>query len=260
MEYQGLSAGALDERAGYRTVRPNGRDDWLVIHTVAGRGRFGTHGGECFAEPGDTMLIRPHTLHDYGVEPALQHWRIEWAHFFPRPDWLVLLDWPEIAPGLCRVRSTGDIEQRIIGALRQTAQFCRSGMRRHGLFAMNSLEAALLWCGTQNPAASRVDDRVLRVIEHVDRHLAEPLDVAELAQVARLSVSRFTRLFAGNLGVSPQRYVERQRLDQARQLLDLTARPVNTIAKEVGYADPLYFSARFKRRTGLSPTAYRARH
>jgi AraC family transcriptional regulator, arabinose operon regulatory protein len=66
-------------------------------------------------------------------------------------------------------------------------------------------------------------------------------------------------LFREHLGTSPQRYVERQRVIRATQLLELTARPVAAIAREVGWTDPLYFSQRFARFTGLSPTAYRRR-
>ena len=251
-----LLAGELCESAGYHTVRRKGTTDWLVIHTVAGRGRFGTGRGDIFADPGTTTLLRPGTPHDYGVEPDLLRWELVWAHFHPRADWLALLAWPEQAPGLRQLHTGGDVEQRIVATLREAARFSRSGME---LFAFNCLEAALLWCDSQNPLVRRMDERVLRVVDHVDRRLREPLSVAALAAVARLSVSRFTHLFAANVGVSPQRYVERQRLNLATQLLDLTSRPVAAIAREVGFTDPLYFSTRFKHHTGMSPTAYRLR-
>ena len=49
------------------------------------------------------------------------------------------------------------------------------------------------------------------------------------------------------------------RMARARQLLDRTAAPVAEIAREVGYEDPFYFSRRFQRHHGMSPTQFRRR-
>lgn len=59
---------------------------------------------------------------------------------------------------------------------------------------------------------------------------------------------------AEQLGISPQRY-ERERMSVAKQLLDLTNRPVSSIAREVGRDDPQYFSQRLRRFAGVSPRA-----
>lgn len=54
-------------------------------------------------------------------------------------------------------------------------------------------------------------------------------------------------------------YVARQRIALARQMLDLTDRPVGMIARSAGFTDPLYFSTRFRRLVGSSPSRYRSR-
>jgi AraC family transcriptional regulator of arabinose operon len=124
---------------------------------------------------------------------------------------------------------------------------------------MNALEEALLWLDTQNPLTTRTDERILRVIEHVGAHLGETLDIERLAQVAHLSPSRLSHLFHEHVGTSPRRFVERERMLLAGQLLDLTNRSIAAISRDVGCDDPLYFSQRFRRFAGLSPSAYRAR-
>jgi AraC-like DNA-binding protein len=48
-----------------------------------------------------------------------------------------------------------------------------------------------------------------------------------------------------------------QRINRARQLLELTAMSIKEIAAEVGYENPFYFSLRFKKQTGTSPRDYR---
>src|SRR4051794_23219473 len=92
-----LLTGHFQETSGYRAVRRQGVGDWLLIHTLGGRGRFGHPGGELIAEPGDWVLLKPGTPHDYGVEPTLERWELLWAHFQPRPDWLDWLAWSAVA-------------------------------------------------------------------------------------------------------------------------------------------------------------------
>lgn len=258
-------AGAFDEGPAYTTWRSHGTTDWLLFHTTAGAGRLGTDSSDGTADPdvaarpGDTLVIRPGTRHDYGTAPAGGRWAFLYAHFHPRPEWVPLLDWPEAAPGILRLRAEPGIERRIRGCLARAARFRHSSLPRRELLAANALEEALLWCDTQNPRQGRrLDERVLRAVELVDERLPGPVDIEDLAAAATLSVSRFSHLFRQQVGVPPRHYVERQRMLAAAHLLELTQRPVGSIAAEIGFDDALYFSSRFRRVMGLSPSAYRA--
>jgi AraC family transcriptional regulator of arabinose operon len=255
-----LLTGEFDEGPGYETYRRRGTTDWLLIHTLAGRGRFGSKGlADVRAGSGTITLIREGTLHDYGVEQELQHWHFLFAHFHPKPDWLPLLDWPEVAPGILQLRPGEQAAERIAASLGDAVRHQRSVLPQGELLSLNALEAALLWCDTQNPKATRIDDRLLRAIELIDRDLKADLDVTRLARATNLSVSRFAHLFRSQLGMTPQQFVERRRMDAACRLLELTSRPVASVAAEVGFTNPLYFSTRFRRHTGTTPTAYRSR-
>jgi AraC family transcriptional regulator of arabinose operon len=230
------------------------------VHTVGGQGRFGSTGtADLVAQPGDLVLVRPGVLHDYGTERGSDLWDLQFVHFHPRPDWLPLLDWPEVRPGIRRLRPRGEVQRRIGEALSRTVAVTRSGLAHAELFGVNALETTLLWAATQRPDHSQLDERVLRVVEQVGARLAEPWDVTALARLAGVSASRLTHLFRTQLGVAPMHFVEQQRMAAAQQLLELSAQPVTAVARAVGYADPLYFSTRFTRATGCSPTAYRRR-
>ena len=253
-----ISAGSFDESSGYRTWRSRGTTDWLLFHTTGGLGRLGTDAGDLLTGPGETVLMRPGTRHDYGVESTTRRWTFVYAHFHPRPEWLPLLDWPEVAPGILRIRSEGDLQRRIQSGLEQAARYSRGALERGELFAFNALEEALLWCDTQNPRHGRLDERILRVLEVIAQRLQGPLGIEDLAAAATLSVSRFSHLFREQVGMAPREFVEQQRLDTAAQLLELTNRSIASIAAEVGFDDPSYFSTRFRRRTGRSPSDHRA--
>ncbi|WP_246187077.1 helix-turn-helix domain-containing protein [Microlunatus speluncae] len=256
-QVEAVEAGHLTEGAEYATYRSGGTTDWLLIQTLAGAGRFGIDTAEVIVGPDSVALLRPGTVHDYGSHH--DHWELRFAHFHPRAEWLALLDWPEAAPGLRLLDLSPALSLRVADALALAARHTMSGVARAQLFGANAVELALLWCDTQNPGEGEMDDRVLAVIEHIGRHLTDPLSIADLAAVANLSTSRLGHLFAEQVGSSPQQFVQARRIGLAKQLLDLTNRPIADIAAEVGYPDPLYFSTRFRRQVGLSPSAYRAR-
>jgi AraC-like DNA-binding protein len=88
---------------------------------------------------------------------------------------------------------------------------------------------------------------------------ARDLDVRQVARTVGTSVSHLHRLFKEALGTSPLRYARERLIAQAREALRTTTLPCQEIARRLGYDDPLYFSAVFKRLTGVSPREYRKR-
>lgn len=254
-------AGELDQDTGYRVRRSRGTEDWLLLHTIGGSGLVrAADGPPLTTAPGDAMLLRPGTLHDYRTAPAAGSWRLLFCHVRPPATWLALLDWPEVAPGIGRIRLGADVDERVRHQLRGAARAARLAVGRPELFALNGIEAALLWYDTQNPQQHQLDERVLRVLEHLDAHLTEDLDVASLAAVAHLSPSRLAHLFTAQVGTPISRYVEAQRMELAARLLEMTDEPVAEVARRTGFRDPLYFSRRFRARHGTSPSVHRRRH
>jgi AraC family transcriptional regulator of arabinose operon len=251
-------AGHFRETAGYSAYRSRGTDDWLMVCTRAGRGRFGFPGGEIITLPGEIVLVRPGALHDYGVEAEWQRWEFLWAHFHPRADWIELLDWPEEAPGLMRLVLDKGSRRRIAELAQAVYRLTLSSHRRRLALAMNALEALLLWCDTLNPRQrSPIDGRIRAAMDYVCRSFAGPLSLEDIAGNCGLSVSRMSHLFAQQVGVTPQKFIEQQRLSRAAQLLRLTRRSIKEISRDVGYDDPFYFSQRFRRHVGKCPSAYR---
>ncbi len=158
-----LVTGHFHETAGYETWRARGTSDWLLIATVDGGGRFGHAGGEFTTIPGDLVLCRPGTRHDYGVAPDGGGWELLWAHFHPRPDWSPWLVWPEEAPGLMRLTLPDPVLWRkVLGRFTEAHHLATGALRQRETFAMNALEALLLWCDTQNPLSEQagLDSRV----------------------------------------------------------------------------------------------------
>ncbi|GAA3029139.1 helix-turn-helix domain-containing protein [Streptosporangium longisporum] len=88
-------------------------------------------------------------------------------------------------------------------------------------------------------------------------HLAEPITIAVLAEVARVSQRTFIRHFKRQTGTSPLRWVISQRVAASLTLLESTSAPVEEIASAVGFDSPATFRHHFTRAMRTSPSAYR---
>jgi len=84
--------------------------------------------------------------------------------------------------------------------------------------------------------------------------------VEHLAAAAAMSRRHFARVFRDRTGTTPARWVERVRVDAARELLDQGDLPVAAVAEEVGFRSVQTMRQAFQRVMGLAPTQYRAMH
>jgi AraC family transcriptional regulator len=91
----------------------------------------------------------------------------------------------------------------------------------------------------------------------VERELAAPLGVAELARAAGLSRFHFSRVFAADTGQTPAAWLATRRVQAAAQLLREGALPLKDIAARCGFADVHTFGKVFRRHTGQPPAQYR---
>jgi AraC family transcriptional regulator len=95
------------------------------------------------------------------------------------------------------------------------------------------------------------------VIAYIEDHLAEPIALTTLAQLAGLSPYYFCRAFKQSLGLPPHRYHNHLRMERAKLLLAKPVSSVTDIGLTVGYSETSSFTAAFHKTTGLTPTAYR---
>jgi AraC-like DNA-binding protein len=101
---------------------------------------------------------------------------------------------------------------------------------------------------------------LLRAKDLIDARYRDPLDVAALAQAARLSPVHFSREFRRAFGETPHQYLLTRRLERAAALLRSTDRSVADICFTVGLTSVGSFTTSFGRTYGCSPTAYRTKY
>lgn len=106
---------------------------------------------------------------------------------------------------------------------------------------------------------SRIESaRVARCRHLVMRRLSDPrLSVADLARELTWSPNHLSHRFREETGMTLVRWIEGERMAQARTLLATTAMGIKEIAAQVGHPDASYFARVFRRVEGLTPRRYR---
>jgi two-component system response regulator YesN len=121
--------------------------------------------------------------------------------------------------------------------------------------------AVCLWAlhARESVAGSRHGPLIQRARAYLEEHYAEPgLALNDVAAHVGLSPNHLSTVFSSEAGETIRDYVARLRMEQAKELLRTTNLSAAEICARVGYNDPHYFSAAFKRATGHSPRRFRA--
>jgi AraC family transcriptional regulator len=99
--------------------------------------------------------------------------------------------------------------------------------------------------------------RILRVLVHIQGHLDEELALDDLAALAHFSPYHFHRIFRGMVGESVMEHVRRLRLERAAHRLRFGDAPVTPIAFEAGYETHEAFTRAFAAQFGMPPSQFR---
>jgi transcriptional regulator GlxA family with amidase domain len=95
------------------------------------------------------------------------------------------------------------------------------------------------------------------VLDHLEAHLAQRVELATLATLVGLSQSHFSHAFRVSTGVAPYRWQLHARVRRAQQILLDTRAPLEQVAEATGFADAVHFGRTFRRLTGATPAAWR---
>jgi len=89
-------------------------------------------------------------------------------------------------------------------------------------------------------------------------HIGESFAVAKLAEVAGMSPRNFARIFVQLSDVTPHEFIERARIDAARNLLESTGAALKAVAYDCGFGTAERMRIVFTKRLGVSPQEYRS--
>ena len=102
-----------------------------------------------------------------------------------------------------------------------------------------------------------MDRRIELVIAKIKTDPASAWDFVALAVLVNLSPSRFRHLFKQETGSSPGQYIKDYRMRKAESMLRTTFFSVKELLKQVGLGSNSHFVRDFRKKHGMTPTAFR---
>jgi AraC family transcriptional regulator len=163
-----------------------------------------------------------------------------------------ILDFPlnmlPVSPAVLRItsrlaaiphlREKEGMEDLVLVLVMSAMRLCTEGQHSRGI------KAAVEW-------------KIMQAVRQIEASAHETLSLQKLAEGVGLSRSHFLRQFHRITAMTPYQFVLHMRLRRAALQLEISKKPVTTIAFDQGFGDLSTFVAQFKRCFGLSPAHYR---
>jgi len=243
----------------YHSTPGTHHDDAMLTVVLAGRGRYLWPGGSVVARAGmvglvmpgpgvGVLMAEPEEPYDHvycrfaGDEAMRMAERVAAAHqgarFFVHPAW------EEVAAVLLRALARGEVRVAADDGRMQRPDAVLAE-------ALTLLEAPFAEDTPPGPPTAA------QLLAYLHDRVAEPTDLSRMARHFGYSKSHLCRVARAAMGTTIQRAWEDARMERARVLLTQRALPITEVARRTGYADPAYFTNVFRRRVGLTPSAYR---
>lgn len=196
------------------------------------------------------ISLFPATAHEYGpVDPG---WRVRWILFegIATRAYEASALWTRAEPVQ---PATDQLASRLDEPFRRLRELAASPSRRSQALASTLTHQLLRIAAEETTTEARTES----ILEAVVAQAVEPGSLRERAGAIGIDPATLEREIRSASGLPPHEFVIRVRLARAQHLLAESLAPVRSIATQVGYDDPAYFSRIFRRRVGMSPSVFR---
>lgn len=232
--------------------------EYQLVYISDGRGRFWSEStGNRSVSPGTTFLLSPGVRHAY--RPDTDSGWTEWWVGFSGGHVQRLAD-----DGFLDRRNpltTVGFHSTLIALFETVFEICArqepSFQLRLGAIILHILALCRSYAA-EDPAPLRSIELVQRSREIMERSVDVGVSVTELAAECRTSYEGLIRTFRNVTGLTPYQYFQQLRLSRAMQLLAQPQLRIKDVADILHFDNQYYFARSFKRRTGTTPSEWRA--
>lgn len=154
------------------------------------------------------------------------------------------------------IQNCADFKRSLEGSADLRAFFLQSAFKK----LWQHFEAVRDGIGGQTTGARpeiRMPRSISKAVHFIQGHFNHPLTVIQVADIAGMSKSTFSRRFKQSLGVSFKAYLNQLRVAKAKQLISHQGMNVTEACFAVGFNDTAYFSRIFRKIEGVNPASHK---
>lgn len=228
-----------------------GRLDYYFLYVIEGELSILCDKANPVLRSGDYIIIPPNTPYTY-ARAGNSTMRYFWVHFtgsevsniIKRYELRLYPEFNSISDG-----------SEIISSMRRFTDACTSEELYKDSELSILFERILLRLARKSAAKYTLP--LKKSISYINAFYNTELKIPLLAKMEGLSISRYSAVFKGTMGMTPCDYIIKTRLAFAFELLSNTDLSIKEISVLVGYEDAHFFSRIFRKKVGISPREYR---
>lgn len=239
--------------------RPLGYYCPQFIYTHKGQGRLLIDNTEYILTKDDCLFLPANYPHEY--YPIGKLWETHWITFSGFAVEKMLINTGFSKPIVKKVADGTRLEglfRKMFVTLKTDKMFGEYSCC--GLVTEYIVEAYkqfFMETGDEKTDRSRI---LMPVLNYIEENLHTDISLDDLCSLAEVSPQHLCRVFQEIMQMRPVEYISKKRIQKAKGLLENTDMSIAQITSAVGYSDPSYFGAVFKRYELISPTEYRKIH
>lgn len=236
---------------------PAVRDQYLIHFILKGSGIFYVNGKSYKIKENQGFLICPDIITYYEAD-AEDPWIYTWVGFkgIKAEYYLKLANLDQEKPVFECIEAEY-VQKCFEDMIKATELKYGRELRLQGLLHM-FLSELIEETGKNDIINSNYKELYIKKSLHfVETNYSGKLSISEMAKSVGLNKNYFSTFFRENIGMTPQQYIIKFRINKACELMGNSGLTIGDISRSVGYEDTLGFSKIFKKEKGISPKKYR---
>lgn len=236
---------------------PASKPHYLIHYVLSGKGIFRFHDKEYRLEAGYGFLIQPNELAFYQAD-ADDPWSYLWVGFAGSraEEYLTTMGLSARHPIFSCNRSE-ELYSIVRDMMDHNTFGVADDLRRNGQLGVFLSVIAAGAGVVAKDEEDKGNQYVKKAVSFIQSNYCNPIKVTDVAEYVCINRSYLYTLFQNYLGMSPQQFLTTFRITKARELLESTNYPIESIALSCGYNDALVFTKAFHSMKGISPSQYR---
>jgi len=238
---------------------PTIRDHYIIHYIFKGNGCFYADNKKHDLCEGQGFLIRPGKLTFYQADPS-NPWHYVWVGFSGLKAGIYLeqanltLDNP-----IFFYKNKKAMKKCILQMLKmkKDSQFRESRLLSHLYMFLSMIIEENGENHTRKTIEKDIRHYVIKAVEYIEQNYSREIQISEVAHFTGIVRSYLFTVFKQSMGISPQEYLIKYRINKACELMHDSLLSISDISRSVGYNDVYQFSKIFKKCIGKSPSEYR---